>query len=257
MHWVITLYNLVPGASREEYLRFERRVLARYAEYVRSRGSYYIGLYDLDSRKRSTAPIPWREIPYAYAAVYLVDEESAASKALDMHQPRPDDITRMVAEMRTFSDGHDSVRLELRPIVPSPFAYELLVFAERMLRVVLFEPGAGKTEEDLVRFETRITARYSEFESLHDWYYTGTYRVEGMPDFTWAEVDVVEGESPEEALARDAEMITPPDVQAIYNECSTFYSQEKPRTALWLRPLVPSPSAEVGLVLAARPVPAL
>jgi hypothetical protein len=255
MHWVMSLYNLAPGTAPEDYLRFERSVLARYTEYVSSLGNHYLGLYAVDSRNVSGAAVPWQELPYAYAAVYLVDEEAtAAIQARANPQPRPADITRMTAEVRVLTDMRDTVRLELRSIVPSPFSHAPLVLAEKLLRVALFEPGPGKTEEDLAHFERRITERYSEFESMHEWYYTGTYRVAGLPGFTWGEVDVIVAGSPEEALARDAEMVVPPDVQTIYEECRTYISRERPRSALWLRPLVPSPATEAGLILAGRPV---
>ncbi len=102
-------------------------------------------------------------------------------------------------------------------------------------RLLLANLAPGKTFEELSQFDREVTQKYSEFIAAMDWFYTGSYRVVPPSEYTTGEIDVVYASSPEEALKRDADHGTPPDMQEMYKVCSSFYAP--PKRMVWLTPI--------------------
>jgi len=235
----IDLFNLLPTATTEEFVRFDQQVTQRFCEVVETYGRRYLGVFRPEGMSG-----------YSIAEASLIEAETPEeAQARAAAAPKPDDFIQIVTECRAYQQ-EEYLTLWLKPIIPSPYASKRLSLEGGLIRVFMYHPHPEKTYEDFERFERRITTRYSEFLGQINWFYTGTYDVYGMPEAMRADVDIVQAASLDEALARDAALTEPPEIQEIIAECRGFMNRERERSTFWLHPLSLSASAQAGVLLA-------
>jgi len=118
----------------------------------------------------------------------------------------------------------------------------------RFLRVFFYEPHPEHAEEEFVGFIHRIAPRYNEFIGQIGWHYIGTFRAHGFSQNMRAAITLIEAPSIEEALARDAALIEPPDIAAITAQGRALMRQDHVYPPLWLTPHALTPLSQSGLV---------
>jgi hypothetical protein len=116
-----------------------------------------------------------------------------------------------------------------------------------LLRAYLYNLAPGKTEDELIAFDHRVTERFTSYCAEHGRRYLGVFKVAGLPDYAYAEFTLVDADSVQEAQAQRAALVIPDNISDIFAECDTYIAPET--RDLWLRPLALSAlAAEITLV---------
>lgn len=252
MLWLIRLYNLAANKSAGTFVHFEQDVIQPFTGFQGESGFHYLGLYEADSRNRMDNVTPWGELPFRYAEVYAAQGSSRAEAQTRWTAIRPSpEVNDILAKRRSYvAADSPQAELWLEPLALSPIVETSQVLTGRLIQLMLYRPLPDKSVEDFIRFEKRITATYANYMGKIDWSYFGVYHAYGLQDYMRADVYSIGAASPDEALARDDAYPATPEIAEINTECRSFMNRQIERFKLWLRPIVLSPSASAGIILA-------
>lgn len=143
--------------------------------------------------------------------------------------------------------GKPALDLWLEPIPGLPMAPGPVQLTDRLLHVSFYEPHLERTEEEFVAFAQRTAPRYTDYMNEIGWQYVSTFRAHGFPRLARARLLVVDAPTIDEALARDAERSTPPDIALILQERRSLVNAQRQRPVLWLIPQALTPLGQQGL----------
>jgi len=234
------LFSLNPDVILE-YKSFREKIIIKYSDYYNDFGCYFLGLYN-----------PYLPERFNIAEVYLWEANSAdeAKKNSVLLPAVPEEIAEIELELNKFkNNAKDTLNLWVEPITLTLNSHKKLSVDGKMLRICNFEPAEGKTIEDLIEFENRISDTYTSHLNLIAWNYMGTFNSIGFNKKLWAEVEFVKGAAPEEAINREKEHGETPETLKIVEECRTFIQKRNKNEMVWLVPVFLSEFAKNGIVL--------
>lgn len=237
----INLFNLPQNVKQEDYLSFVKTSMKQYSDYFNKLGYFFLGVYK-----------PFLPERFSMSEVYLCNSKTAeeAKSTFLTLQAAPHYIQEIENKFEEFHGAKTScLHLWVEPITLTLNSRKNLSIDGKMLRVCNFEPNPGKTIEQLVEFENRISDVYTSRLNTIEWNYMGTFNSIGFGKKIWAEVEFVKCKTPEEAIQKDKELGETPETTKIIQECATFIGKRNKDEMVWLLPLLLSEYSLNGIIL--------
>jgi hypothetical protein len=145
-----------------------------------------------------------------------------------------DEVAELIGGAHSASIGNpldDSVCWTLTQALASPMSATF--DWSRLANLYAYHPV---DVDEILRFDRRITERYSEFWATTGEYYAGTWRCDAL-DSTWlVEAHAYDADDPDAAVAQTSSVTPPDDVAAIIDECRSRQQRDAPRVSIWLIP---------------------
>jgi hypothetical protein len=240
MFWILSLFNLKPGTSPEDFANHLAAGLERYEVFLQTRRQQFVGLYQLEIECKPGTTPPGASLSGSYAEIYLAEERMVSVAALrEVQSSQPEPIRKWLDERRGFVAPQCQQRLWLQPFGLSPLAGVPRPLKNHLVHMTLRHLPAGKTIQELEDFDQRIIAAYAKYMVQARWYHIGSYHIFGLPEYMYVDtLDIIEAGDRAEALANDAAVPVTPEMQAIYDECDLFLDKSRERYQFWLAPVV-------------------
>jgi hypothetical protein len=231
------LFNLLKSTDTEEYKSFVLSTIGRYTEYYSQNKSFHCGRL-----------IPRKTERFNMCAMFQWDSPSIdeAIGSMKANNSKPNDITEIENKLNTFRDKNETMSIWIESLVPSLNSDEVVDLSNGILRISTYDLAKGKSAEEFVEFDKRVTSQYSLHLKPIDWLYQGTFKIRRGERNIFGELDYIKAPSPEAALERDKGLGEPQEITDIIKKCSTF-PEPGSKFGFWLEPFVISEYAKKGI----------
>ena len=231
------LYDLRQGASKEEHIDNVRSVSSALKGFYAERGQKYLGLYESEKRMRQPETPQAIDLPSTFAEICLLEGSSVRDAALREVEVPCSHEARAAHNCRlTLIDPARSVKLWLEPFGLGHYSSVPMDWTKHLVQMTLRYMPPEQTLQQLTEFDHRIVKLYTEHMAQAKWYHIGVFHAFGLPEYMYVDsLDLVDAKDSTEAMENDARVDTPPDVQAIYDECNLYLDRKREGYRLWLK----------------------